>query len=503
MNLMVAVLALFFLQGDGWEDLRHPARAVREEAIERAVTPSSGPSTAQVVVWLGSSRPRLSEAAIRILGWRRDPAGWAPLAARAVDDDRAADALVAWAFAVGRPLPLKTPGAESARLELAARRGVWRALESVRGGASVDRPQKYRGLDAAGAVARAELIGIAQDGRRDPALRTHAMHALARLFGRPQEPVLFALAADPEPRVRDEAIRLLWRHNHAEIRDVLARRFESDRSLTRAERDYGAAASRALRRLGPRGEKRLLRELGWSDPLTALRAARILVLLRPDQTPRVHRRLRAMLKIHEQSGGRLGLALWWTQLGPFDDGLRKRFLAGDPLLAAAAAKGRDEALPLLEAALAPELMTPAALGRRLRVGSELLRRWKAPAQARVAFAARAFAQVNRTVHGWGLSMLRGVKPARWQALRSRVEEFLRSPSERVRLEAAALLVPTPAARRVCLESLVNGDPAAARRVAAILARWYRFEANAPVAVRRQKARAWLKALARSGSSDKE
>jgi len=494
--MTAAFLVLLLLQGGDWSELRHPARAVRDDAIDRLA--DQGPPTELVASWLESPAPRLREAAVRILARRRDPDALPALAARAGRDDAAADALADWCLAEGRPLPDGEP-----RVGRAVRRAVRRRIAGLDGGASLDRPQKYRGLAAGGPAARAELRALAADRRRPPGVREHALHALARQFGRAEDPLVRRLADDPEPRVRDEAIRILWRHGFEGIGDLLADRFESGRALTRTERSYGAAAARHVRRLGPGGERRLLRELGWAGPFHAEHAARTLLLLRPKRRDRVERRLRTFLRHHEARGGRLGAALWWLRLGPFDEGLRRRFLAGDPLLASAASEERAQGLASLRRGLAAERMTEAATRSRLRVGYALIRHWRAPAEDRVAFAARALARDRSVAQGRGLRVLRGVEPERWAVLRDRVRELLDSPSEHVRLAAAALLVPSRPARRACLLSVVDGDPAAARRVAALLARWYRLDAEAPVAERRNEARRHLEALARSGGSDKE
>jgi hypothetical protein len=123
----------------------------------------------------------------------------------------------------------------------------------------------------------------------------------------------------------------------------------------------------------------------------------------------------------------------------------------------------------------------------VEIVSRIFERHPATDADRVLFAATALANDTTVARRAGLESLRGVPEETWAALRPAVATALADREEPLRLAAAALLLPAPEALRACADALYDGDPWAARRVAALLAQAKvpGLDPNAPAGDRRR------------------
>lgn len=504
--MATAVLCLLIAQAtDDLEGLKHPSRAVREASIERLA--AQGPPSAELVEHVAHADARVAAGVAAILRLRCD-ATVLPALARHADRrdparaDAAAHLLVAIAARRRTPLAdLHFEGMEllPRRLEQAVESQVLELLGSFRRRPSLERPQLYRPLLAGGPYASKVLERLVRDTQRSGVLRAHALHACLRLVGREGRPRVAVGLHDAQPEVRAAAAQLAWRYG-MEI-DTLAGLLASGRPLGATVRSYAVAAAERRRRLDRESALRLF-DLAWEAPArTAVGTAAALEVTHPDLAGKLIRKHveHALEADRRRVGAGLAAGLFELRVGPLGPELRERLgAARTPLLRALVEEDADKALALMRPSLAPA----AAVGRqeafRVEIVSALLRRYRAPWADRVAFGGTAIRREFAAARRLGAQALRGAPEDLVRPLVPRLRELLADGDASVRLAAAAVLLPEPAARQVCADALYDGDPIAARRVAACLAPETQVDPKAPVAARRR-----LAARISPGGRDKE
>jgi len=468
----LALLLLLAQPAAVLDGLTDESRAVRERAV--AALAESGPPAAELVRQLSHDDPRVVRGVAEVLRVRGDVSVLPELARYADHPDPqrarpAVRALVALALphramledlASGRPRL-------AARLDAEVAAAVEEHLRDRRGAPNLDFPHAYRPLYAGGRHAAKALRAVLEDRRGDAFVRAHALHALARLQG--AGAYLERALDDPAPEVRSAAAALVWRYAHRQGLERLVDLLESDRALQPGVRSYAAAAAERLGRLGPKGAVLMERTVTNYGLFSALGAAAALKASYPERAAKVVRgRVLRLLDVERKAaGGGAGAALLDLRVGPLPAGLRARMAAtGTPLLQAAATDDSAEALAHLEPVVAPARIRGNGEAVRVRGVYKLLRKHRAPAVARVAFAGSVLDREASGLRIYGLYVLRGVDPKTWRPLRPSVERALESGRASVRLAAAALL-PDRALPAV-VDALYDGDPRHARSALRIL-----------------------------------
>jgi len=448
------------------ESLGHPARAVRERAIESLA--AGDVAVPELLVHL-ERNPAVRHSLLEVLARRKDPAALPALARHADGADpavgeSAAAAVVATAFARGLDLEsLDSPAMArlARRLSRATDREVRVRLGALGKWGHLDKTRRYRPFLAGGRYSRRALI----DAARDPALaevaRNNALHALALLAGDAAEPVFRALIDDPMPRVRVAAASMLFQIGTDGGREFLAARLEQGRFYQEQELGWMVAAAERVRRLGPQGTRRLSRLVATADHWRALGAAAALARTRPEVARAVlARRLGPLLDTEERRpGSAMESALFEFRVGPLEKSLREKMLrSGHPLVRVPALADRGTALAEIEPMIAP----PRSLGSReplrVRIVYHLLRRHRAQTDAWFRFGSSALDSQVAASRRYALWALGRVPAARRGPLLPRIERLLADSYESVRLAAAELLAPDPRALRVAAWALYDGDP---------------------------------------------
>jgi len=490
--MVTAVLCLLVAQAAGELDgLRHPSRAVREATIERLA--AEGPPSAELLPHVARGDARLAAGVAAILRHRRE-AAVLPALARHADHGDAARADIAarllLEIAAYRRVPLHDlhfPGMEllPRRLEQAVESQALALLGRYRRRPSVERPQLYRPLFVGGTYAATVLARLAGDTQRSGVLRAHALHAYLRLVGRKGRPLVAGALTDPQPEVRAAATQLAWRYG-VEI-DTLARLLDSDRPLGATVRSYAVAAAAHRRRLERAPAERLL-NLAWEAPVrTAVGTAAALKATHPDLAAKLIEKhvQHALVADRRRVGAGLAAGLFELRVGPLAPDLRQGLgAARTPLLRSLVENDPQKALALLRSSLAPR----AAVGRqetyRVEIVYALLLRHRAPWVDRVAFAGAAMHRELVSARRLGARALQGAPEELVEPLKPALRGLLADGDASVRLAAAAVLRPEPEALQVLADALYDGDPIAARRVAACLPD---VDPKAPVSVRRRLA----------------
>jgi hypothetical protein len=492
--MATAVLCLLLAQAAGdLEGLKHPSRSVREATIERLA--AGGPSSAELVPLVAHDDARVAAGVASILRLRRD-AAVLPALARHADHpdparaDAAARLLVEIAAHRRKPLhDLHFAGMEllPRRLEQAVESQALELLGRFRHRPSLERPQLYRPLLAGGPYAAAVLARLARDTQRSAILRAHALHAYLRLIGKEGRPLVAEALSDPQPEVRAAAAQLAWRYG-IEI-DTLAGLLDSGRPLGATVQSYAVGAAEHRRRLKRATALRLL-ELAWEAPVrTAVGTAAALEVTHPDLAPRLveNHVERALMADRNRVGAGLEAGLFELRVGPLAPALRERLgTARTPLLRALVESDAEKALALVRSSLAPRVAVGYQESYRVEIVYALLLRYRAPWADRVAFAGAAINRELVSARRLGARALRGAPEELVRPLKPRLRQMLAEGNASVRLAAAAVLLPDPAALQVCLDALYDGDPISARRVAACLPKGG-VDPKAPVAARRRLA----------------
>jgi len=490
--MATAVLCLLVAQLAGdLEGLRHPSRAVREATIERLAR--DGPPSMELVANVAHGDARVVAGVAAVLRLRRDAAVLPALARHADHPDPArADvaARLLVEIAAHRRVPLSDLHFEGMellprRLERAVGSQALELIRRYRRSPSLERPQLYRPLYAGGPYAATAVARLVRDTRRPGVFRAHALHAYLRLVGRDGRPMVAEALVDPEPEVRAAAAGLAWRYG-VEI-DTLARLLDSGRALRAIVRSYAVAASERRRRLGREPALRLL-DLAWEAPVrTAVGTAAALKVTHPDLAEKlIEKHVEHALKADgRRVGAGLAAGLFAFRAGPLPPELRERLgAARTPLLRALVESDPEEALALVRTSLAP----PASVGRqeayRVEIVYRLLMRHRAPWADRVAFGAAAIHRDLGSARRLGAQALRGAPDELVRPLKPALRRLLADGDASIRLAAAAVLLPEATALQVLADALYDGDPVAARRVAACLPE---VDPKAPVAARRRLA----------------
>lgn len=467
-------------------DLAHDSRAVRDAAIRSLA--AGGPTSAAIAALLGDADERVALGAAEVLRLRRDP-GILPLLARAADSPdatRGAAAAAALVATAGEALAdvstLSFPGMTvlPSRLDDAYREAVREALLPLRAPPSADRPQPYRRLLGGGAHAARALAELAADPGAPAFARAHALHAHARLTG--DAPVGFL--ADAEPAVRVAAAQLVLRHGDEEDLARLVARLGTG-TLGASELHCAALAARRAGGVGPEGAGMLERAVRDRDARVAADAAAALLAFDRVAGERALRArvLRHLAEAERVPGCGSEAAIFEVRAGPLPEDLRERMRGfEDPLLSACVS---EDPVGRLRPLLGKNAGTRET--HRVEIAASLLAQGGAAEADRVLFASSVLASGVSSARRAGLEALRGIRQERWAVRLPRVAAALEDPDESVRLAAAALLLPDPRAAVVCADALHDGDPWAARHVAAMLARAGLGEPDprAPVAERRK------------------
>jgi hypothetical protein len=493
--MATAVLCLLVAQATSdLEGLKHPSRAVREATIERLAT--AGPPSADLVAHVADSDARVAAGVAAALR-RRCDAAVLPALARHADHpdparaDVAARLLVEIAAVRRRPLSgVHFEGMEllPRRIEQAVEGQAVELLGRYRRPPSLERPQLYRPLYAGGSHAAAVLSRLVRDTGRTALLRAHALHACLRLVGKEGRPLVAEALSDPQPEVRAAAAQLAWRYG-VEI-DTLVGLLDAERPLQPTVRTYAIAAAERRRRLSRKAARRI-HQLAWEAPVrTAVGTAAALRVTHPDLAGGLIKKYvaQALEGDRRRVGAGLEAGIFELRAGPLAPDLRRRLgEARTPLLRALVETDPQKALALVRPSLAPR----AAVGRmesyRIEIVLALLRRHDAPWADRVAFGRAAIHRESVRARRLGAQALRGAPEELLGPLKPRLRQLLADGDASVRLAAAAVLVPEPAALEVCRDALYDGDPVAARRVAACLAPAWKVDPNAPVDRRRRLA----------------
>jgi hypothetical protein len=290
--------------------------------------------------------------------------------------------------------------------------------------------------------------------------------------------------ADAEPAVRAAAAALVLRHGGEQDLARLAARLAT-RTLRAPELHCAALAARRAGGVGPEAVATLERAVRDREARVAADAAAALVAADRAAGERAIRArvLRHLAEAERVPGCGTEAAILEIRAGPLPEDLRARMRASpDPLLSACVSEDPVGRLrPLLGR------NGGARETHRVEILGHLLATPGVPDADRVLFAASVVASDVSAARRAGLEALRGVPGERWAALLEPVAAALADPDESVRLAAAALLLPDPRALLVCAEALYDGDPWAARRVAAMFPRagLPEIDPRAPVAERRK------------------
>jgi hypothetical protein len=278
---------------------------------------------------------------------------------------------------------------------------------------------------------------------------------------------------------------LVLRYGDAAAVARLAARLDETPSLPTPELHCAAVAARRSGGVGAAGVAVLERAVRDAAAGVAADAAAAMLESDPEAGARALRArvLRHLAQAERVEGTGTEAAIFELRAGPLPEELRERMRAAeDPLVAACVCEDPVARVrPLLA----------RGLGRReayrVEILGRLLRRRDATEADRVLFATSAVASEVAFARRAGLEALRGTAPAAWEALRPIVTAALADADEPTRLFAAALLLPDPRALEVCADALYDGDPWAARRVAAMLAeaKAGACDPRAPVAERRR------------------
>ncbi len=468
-------------------DLAHESRAVRDEAVRRLA--AGGPPSAAVAALLADPDGRVALGAAEVLRLRRDPDVLALLAraADAPDATRGAAAAAALVATAGDArvdvASLGFPGMTvlPTRLDAAYRDAVRDAILPLDYAPSLDRPQAYRALVAGGDHAARASLDLACDGGAPGPARAHALHVWARLTGNAPAEML----SDAEPVVRDAAAALVVRYGDPDALARLAARFDETRSLRTGELHCAAIAVRRTRVVGSAGVLALERAVRDGEIFLAADAAAALLAADAASGAKAlrARALRHVAEAERSHGGGAEVAILELRTGPLPEDLRARMrVLEDPLVAACVS---EDPIARIRPLLGRRLGARETL--RVEIVGRLLDRPGATDEDRVLFAATALVNDHPAARRVGLEALRGVPPEAWAALRPSVTDALADRDEPLRLAAAALLLPEPEALLACADALYDGDPWAARRIAALLAqaKVAGCDARAPVAEHRR------------------
>ncbi len=496
--MSVAALLLLLLGGPP-DPLLDPSREVRERAIVDLAL--RGPPTAELLAALDDPDPRRVAGTAAALARRGDRAALPALARLADDIEGArgragAEALVAIAFGCDFPLDslgIGEAALASARIEAAVRREVEELLAATGSRANGDRPQEFRRLFAGGERTARALRRVLVEGAAGAA-RAGALTILLKLTGGDALPECDVLLADADATVRARAAWALLRGGDGAAIARLAALAEQEGDL---EVGLHFAVFHAIARCGAVGSRgaMLLETAVRERPLDyALAAANALRRADPVRAERVMR-LRAerhLLSEAKSPGAGREIAVFHLLAGPLPPDLVARMAScGTPLLAAAAEPDTSRAIALLGELLAPRLPGGADELYRVRIIDAILRRPEAPWEARAAFSAALLKSEASSVRGMALSLLAGAPEEVLVPLRPQLLLTLADPSEGARVGAAALAGDSPAALRVLLDALYDGEPALAARIVGALraARpgWTLPDPRAPVEVRRRAA----------------
>ncbi len=481
------------------DPLLDASRHVREEAITELAL--RGPPTPELLARLDDADLRRVVGVAAALERRGDKTALPALLRLAdgvegVGGRAGAEALVSIAFACDVQVDdLVPPEAVRAgrRIDGAIGRRVAALLESLGPGASADRPQQYRPLFAGGGRSAAALEAHLADPAGGPS-RASALTILIRLTGLTPLPRCVALLEDAEAQVRASAAFAILGSGD---RDALARIAALAEEASDLEPALQIAVFRAIRRtgmLGPRGAALLESAVRTRPADHALAAAQALRATDPARAERAlgARAERHLLSEARSPGAGSEVALYHLLAGPLSPEILTRMRASaTPMIAAAAEPETAGALARLGELLAPGSPIGGKELLRVRIVEAILRRPDAPWEARVAFAGSVLANEASSIRRMGLALLEPAPEEALAPLRPQLQATLDDPSEDVRVRAAALLARSPAALRVLVEALYDGDPALAGLVAGALrsARpdWPLPDPRAPLAIRRRAA----------------
>ncbi|MEM8882924.1 MAG: HEAT repeat domain-containing protein [Planctomycetota bacterium] len=469
--------------------LQSESRLLREQGVERLGGPDY--ATSDVLALLNHDDERVRRGATRALARRADPVALPAL----LQWEDAASAEAIWSIAARNRLDLPTlallttePMEEHLRRATAA--AVHAHLGRFRRRPRTSSPERHRILIAGGGWAVEELDRIVQDPSQGRAKRAQAVYALVLMEGRLRLPMLVTLLQDREPYVRATAAHQLWFLRRNEGYTALAAQLHKGRELDPEVMPYAVSGATQMRVAGDLPLEELERIIRDEEPYYAGGAGQ--ALLRLDRTRGVRAMVRRGRKTTAESTDlELGVLLY--RCARDFEGCRALVRdIKEPLVRVRYANAK-ESLTVARAHLEPRMGSTEWM--RVFIVGKLLNRSNATADDHLAFARPLLATDSTRWHATALDHLRKVPKARWADLRPRIRQALRQPHARTRVNAARLLMPDPAAKRVLWMALYDGDAG----VASIASRVLGLERDLPVPERRRRARSALRALDREES----
>jgi len=472
------------------EALSDPSREVRERAISSLATKDC-PIDALVLL-LHEKDARVRRGVCAVLARRGDPVAVPALLLDGSPD--AAEACVRIAETCRLDLPTVALLATPQMRELLVRAhatSVDARIGRVSGSLQLSRPQIHRAHLAGGAWSEAIMLSIVRDADQPALKRAHALHVAQLMLGRALHDDLVRLLDDPQDGVRSAALTLLWRlHSMPGNRELVKRLDDGDRyrssqvSLLISAVDQGAKPSpKAIEFLASRVAK-------GGVPIAADAAAVLMQYDRKRALALLTARIRTEIN---RSKVQPRVSLFFLRCGtPTPEILALAQRAKDPLAQLAAFPLSPKTAGMIREHLDPRPGPVEWI--RIRVVSTVLARQPANWMDRARYARGVLDSDQATWRAGGLGLLSGAPAEILAPLRLRLVRALADPMESVRVKAAILLMPEPAARRVLWAALYDGDSRTAWTAGPALD--FKLGRSTPVAERRRRARDALAALDR-------